>query len=358
MAHRLEEIARATGLKLVGDGSIEVERPSEPATAGPRDLALAMSPKFAEALQTIQVRAAVVWAEADWQGYGLEGALIAEKPRVALAGITTFYQHSVDVAVGIHPTAVIEAGAEIGDGAAIGPFTVNGHAAKIGANAQIASHVTVGAGCEVGKDALLYPGVRIGARCRIGDRFIAQPNAVIGADGFSFEPPDRSAVEAARASGNSENTIRAAQYLRIHSLAAVEIGDDVEIGAASTIDRGTISPTRIGSGTKIDNLVQIGHNVQVGQTCLLCAQVGIAGSTSIGDRVVLGGRVGIADHRRIGSDVMCAAGSLVAGHIPDRSIVMGIPAAPRDQAARQIAAMRRLPRLVETVSAIQKKLGL
>lgn len=357
-AHRLDEISRATGLQLAGNGSIEIARPAEPGLAGPYDLALAMNSKFAEALSGTHAKAAVVWAGADWQSYGLEGVLFADKPRVALAGITEFHQHPVDVAPGIHAAAMIEPGTEIGPGAAIGPFAVIGKNARIGANAKIASHVTIGSDARIGDDAILHAGVRIGARCQIGHRFIAQPNAVIGADGFSFEPPDRSAVEAARASGSAENTIRAAQYLRIHSLAAVEIADDVEIGASSTIDRGTISPTRIGSGTKIDNLVQLGHNVQVGETCLLCAQVGIAGSTTLGDRVVLGGRVGIADHRKIGSDVMCAAGSLVAGNIPDRSIMLGIPAAPRDQAARQIAAIRRLPRLIETVSEIQKKLGL
>ena len=358
MTHTLSDIARATGLELVGDGSLEVETPAEPGTAGPGDLALAMSPKFSEALAASKARAAVLWDGADWQALGMDAALLAPRPRVALARLTAAFSHPPDTAPGIHPTAVIAPTARIGDGAAIGPFVVVGERAEIGENASIGAHASVGADAVLGTRALLHDGVRIGARCRIGDDFIAQPNAVIGADGFSFEPPERGAVEVAKRTGSVDGAQATARFLRIHSLAAVEIGDDVEIGAATTIDRGTIAPTRIGDGTKIDNQVQVGHNVQIGRTCLICAQVGIAGSARIGDRVVLGGKTGIADHVTIGSDVVCAASTMVASNVRDRSVMMGIPAAPRQQMAQQIMSLKRLPRLMRQMNEVRQKLGL
>ena len=357
MTHTLAEIADATGLALMGDGQLVIRAPAEPATATADQLALAMNPKLEGALCKGKARAAVLWEGADWEGLGLQGALIAPRARVAMAGITERFQHAPDVAPGIHKTACIDPTAEIGADAWIGPFSVIGPGARLGANARIGAHCSVGRDARIGDEALLHDGVRVGARCTIGHNFIAQANAVIGADGFSFEPPERSAVEAAKQTGSVDGA-RATGYLRIHSLAAVEIGDDVEIGAATTIDRGTISPTRIGHGTKIDNQVQIGHNVQIGSLCLLCAQVGVAGSSSLGDRVVLGGKAGVADHLVIGSDVICSAGTMVATRIPSNRVMMGIPAQPRDQFTRQYTALRRLPRLMEQMIDLQKKLGL
>jgi UDP-3-O-[3-hydroxymyristoyl] glucosamine N-acyltransferase len=361
MTYTVDAIARATGLTLLGDGSLAVRGPAEPGTAGEDELALAMSPDYAPALRRSRARAAVVWEGADWQGLGLAAALVAPQARVALAGITAHFQHAPDVEPGIHPSALVEPGAEIGEGARIGPFARIGARARIGPGAVIASHVSIGSDAVLGAQALLHAGVRVGARCVIGDRFVAQPNAVIGADGFSFEPPRRGTLASVRAGGGIDGTADPADealWLRIHSLAAVEIGDDVEVGAGTTVDRGTIAPTRIGSGTKIDNQVQIGHNVQVGRTCLLCGQAGLAGSSVLGDRVILGGKAGVADHVRIGSDVVAAAGSLVAGNVPDRSVLMGIPALPRNEALRQMTALRRLPRLADQLADIRRKLGL
>jgi UDP-3-O-[3-hydroxymyristoyl] glucosamine N-acyltransferase len=356
MTYTVDAIARATGLTLLGDGSLAVRRPAEPGTAGKDDLALAMSPGYAEALGRSQARAAVVWEGADWQGLGLAAALVAPLARVALAGITAHFQHPPDVGPGIHPSAVVEPGAEIGPGARIGPFVRVGAGARIGPGAVIGSHVSIGSDAVIGTRALLHAGVRIGARCAIGDRFVAQPNAVIGADGFSFEPPRDGSP--ASAGAGIEAPADEAHCLRIHSLGAVEIGDDVEIGAGTTIDRGTIASTRIAAGTKIDNQVQIGHNVRIGRHCLLCGQVGVAGSTVLGDRVILGGKVGVPDHVKIGSDVIVAAGSLIAGNIPDGAVFMGVPAVARGEALRQFSALRRLPRLVDQVAEIRRKLGL
>ena len=142
------------------------------------------------------------------------------------------------------------------------------------------------------------------------------------------------------------------KYVRIGSLAAVTIGNDVEIGACTTIDRGTLKDTFIGAGTKIDNQVQIAHNVQIGSDCLLCAQVGLAGSVEVGDRVVLAGKAGVADHVKIGSDVLVAAASAVASNVAARSIMMGIPAQTRDEGMRSLMALRRLPRIIELVEKL------
>lgn len=353
----MQDLADATGLKLVGDGAAPVGRPAPPDQAGDGDLAIALSEEYADAMTASSARVAVLWQGADPAAFDLQAALIAERPRVALAAVTRSLDDANARAPGINPSAIVDRTAVIGKGAAIGPLVVIGSGARIGDGAIIASHVSIGNDAQIGKNALLHSGARIGAQCRIGDDFIAQPNAVIGADGFSFEPPQRGSVEAVRATGevSAQNS---SGFLRIHSLAPVEIGDDVEIGAGTTIDRGTLSPTRIGSGTKIDNQVQIAHNVQIGQMCLICAQVGIAGSTTVGDRVVLGGRVGVADHVDIGSDVVCAAATMVASNIRPRSVMMGMPATDRERAIREIMAVKRLPRVLAQMEEIRKKLGL
>lgn len=354
----LSELARATGLEMAGDGDLVVSGPAEPGTATVDQLALAMDQKFGDALAASVARAAVVWKGADWQAMGLQGVLFAGRPRVALAQLTGAFRHPTGILPGIHPTAIVHETAEIGAHAAIGPYCVIGAGARIGPRAQIGAHVSVGYDATIGSDALIHDGVRIGAQCRIGDEFTAQPNAVIGADGFSFEPPQRGNAEAAKATGSVATATATPRFLRIHSLAPVVIGNDVEIGATTTIDRGTIEPTRIGSGTKIDNQVQVGHNVQIGETCLICAQVGLAGSAQIGDRVVLGGKVGVGDHVSIGSDAVCAAGTLVATNVPPKAVMMGAPATQRQKMIEQIMAVKRLPRLARQVAEIREKLGL
>lgn len=358
MSLSLFQIAEATGLELVGDGDLRVDRPMSPQNAGTDDLALAMSETYSDALKSTAARAAVLWSTAELSDFGLKAALLAPRPRVAMAHLTGAFAPELDVDRGIHPSAIVADSADVGDDAWIGPFVVIGEQARIGRGARIAAHVTIGSDAKIGSDAIIESGARVGARSVLGDRCRIHANAVIGADGFSFEPPERGNVEAAKQTGSVETAAQTSGFLRIHSLAGVLLGDDVEIGAATTIDRGTIEPTRIGSGTKIDNQVQVGHNVQIGQTCLICAQVGIAGSTRIGDRVVLGGKTGVGDHVKIGSDVVCAASTMVASNVPHRSVMMGIPAVQRKVATQQIMAMRRLPRALEQIAEMRKKLGL
>ncbi|MEM9013219.1 MAG: UDP-3-O-(3-hydroxymyristoyl)glucosamine N-acyltransferase [Pseudomonadota bacterium] len=354
MGQTIGDIATALGLEAVGDLSLVIRRPALPGEAGAEDLALAMEKKYARTLSGTAARAAVLWPEADWQDLGLEAAIFVPRPRYAMAGLTQAFAPPSHLPTAIHPTAVIDPTADLPPDAAVGPYAVIGPDVRIGQGARIDAHVSIAAGTRIGPGAVLNAGVRIGPRVTIGTRFVAQANAVIGADGFSHVTPERSAVEAAKETGATRDAVQTTAFVRIASLGSVTIGDDVEVGAGSTIDRGTVTETRIGHGSKIDNLVQIGHNVQVGEACLLCGQCGIAGSTTLGDRVVLGGQVGLADHLKIGSDVLIAASSGVGTNIPPGSIFMGTPAAKREVFVQQVTLTRRLPWLFEAVERLQK----
>jgi UDP-3-O-[3-hydroxymyristoyl] glucosamine N-acyltransferase len=361
MAYSIIEIAAALGAEALGAVDLVVTGAAEPAQAGPDDLAMAMSPAYADRLLDGRARAAVIGAGMDWRALGLQAAIIAPRPRFAMAGVTRLMDPGPLLAPGIHPTALIDDSAQIGDGAAIGPFVVVGTGVVIGPRARIASHVSVSEQACIGADALIHAGVRIGARVRIGDRVIIHSNAVLGGDGFSFVTPEPSQVEATRQSlGKSDAPAAPQSWTRIHSIAAVEIGDDVEIGANAALDRGTVANTRIGDGSKLDSMVHVGHNVQVGRDCLLCGAVGIAGSSVIGDRVVLGGHVGVSDNIVIGSDVVVGGGSKVMSNVPAGRAIMGYPAVRMDAHLETYKALRRLPRLARTVAEMQKavsKLG-
>jgi len=350
--HTIAEIATALGLEAWGDTGCVVTRAAAPHEAGPDALALASTESYAAALGRGEARAALLWAGADPAAYGPAAALFAPRPRYALAGLSALFDPGPGWPAGRHPTAQIDPSAEIGPGATLGPFVVIGPGARIGPNARLGPHVVVGAGAILGAEARLGERVTLAARCRVGDRFFAQPGAVIGGDGFSFVTPEPSAAEAVRATLGETGGATQQPYSRIHSLAAVTIGDDVEIGANSCIDRGTLADTVIG-----DNLVQIGHNVTVGRDCLLCGQVGIAGSTTIGDRVVLGGQAGVTDHLTIGDDVIAGAGTLLRTNQPKGRVMLGNPAMPMAQSVEAYKGLRRLPRLFRDVADLRKHLS-
>ena len=358
MSYTIKEIAAALRAEALGAADLSVTGAAEPAEAGPEDLAMAMEPKYAEGLAQGSARAAIVWADADWQAMGLEAAIIVPRPRYAMSGVTRLFDEGPGIESGIHPSAVIDPSAEIGEGAAIGPLVVIGPGAKIGKGARIAAHTSIARDAVIGDHALIHAGVRIEAKVHIGDRFICQPGAVIGGDGFSFVTPEKSRVEEARASLGTEAEATNASWTRVHSLGAVEIGDDVEVGANASVDRGTIRSTRIGRGTKLDSLVQVGHNVIIGEDCLLCAQVGIAGSTRIGNRVVLGGQCGVGDNITVGDDVVAGGASKILSKVPAGRVILGYPAMKMDQYISASQNWRRLPRLIEDVRALKKAVPL
>jgi UDP-3-O-[3-hydroxymyristoyl] glucosamine N-acyltransferase len=354
MAHTIRDIARALGAEAEGDLDLEVTGAAEPQAAGPDQIALAMDPRYGDGIAKGRALAAVVWPGADWQAMGLKAAILAPRGRLAMAGLTRLMDPGPDIAPGIHAMAIVHSTARLGEGAAIGPFVTIGAGVEIGPNARIASHVSVAEGARIGADALILQGARIGARVTIGDRFICQPGAVIGADGFSFVTPEKSGVEEIRETLGSRAQIKDQNWTRIHSLGAVTIGDDVEIGANVCIDRGTIRDTSVGSGTKMDNLVHVGHNVQIGRDCLLCGQVGIAGSARIGDRVVMGGQCGVNDNIFVGNDVIAGGATKIFTNAPAGRVLLGYPAVKMETHVEMQKALRRLPRLAARVSALEK----
>ena len=344
----LREIAAALSAPVEGDGSLEIARITDPAYAsGPADLALAMTRESVPALAHTKARAVVVALKAAAAIERFDAVIKVDHPRHALAVLTRLFDHPVHRGRGIHPSAVVAPDAQIDEGVSIGPLSVIGPRARIGAGTAILPHVTVGADAVVGRDCLFHPGARIGDRVVIGDRVILQHNASIGADGFSYAGP----APGERAAGQEMDDLQ-----RINSLGTVIIGDDVEIGANSAVDRATLDATRIGRNSKIDNLVQIGHNTEIGENCLICGMVGISGSVHIGNRVILGGAVGVADHVTIESDAMIAGGSGVMNDVPARGKMFGYPAMPRKRAFEQINYLARVRTLFTEFGELKKRI--
>ena len=354
MAFSISEICTALGAEGVGDLSLTVTGASEPAHASSDQLALAMDPKYQDGLATGAAQAAILWPGADWQALGLKAAIFVPRPRYAMSGLTTLMDHGPDIAAGIHASAVIDDTAQIGANAAIGPFVVIGANVSIGENARIAAHATIAKDAKIGANAMILQGVHIGARVHIGDDFIAQPGAVVGSDGFSFVTPEKSGVENVRQTLGDQGDAVAQSWTRIHSLGAVKIGDNVEIGANSSIDRGTIRDTEIGSGTKLDNLVHVGHYVTIGEDCLICGQVGMAGSGRIGNRVVLAGQCGVNDNIFVGDDVIAGGATKIFTNAPKGRVLLGYPAVKMESHVDSYKALRRLPKLFKQVAELQK----
>ncbi|NQU74979.1 MAG: UDP-3-O-(3-hydroxymyristoyl)glucosamine N-acyltransferase, partial [Planctomycetes bacterium] len=239
---------------------------------------------------------------------------------------------------GVHPSAVVDATALLGSGVAVGPHAVVGAGATLGDNVVVCANVYVGADAVIGDGSVLMPGVVVSRRCRIGRRCRLHANAVIGADGFGYY-------------------FRDGAYHKIPHIGTVEIGDDVEIGACSCVDRAKFGATRIGDGTKIDNLVQIAHNVQIGKGVILAGLVGVAGSSKLGDYVVLGGHAGIRDNITVGDEVRVAAYSAVLQDVPPGQTIGGIPAFDERQCVRVYHLQQKLPELKKQLEQLQARVN-
>lgn len=353
--YKMSEIAEALNGKLVGSGELIVNRVAHPADiVGEGDLVLAVDSKLHPLLEGGKAKAAIVGGDADLKPGLLEAYIIVGRGRFAMAKLTSLFNDPVEVKLGVHPTAIIEPGVTLGKNVAVGPHVYIGAKAVIGDNSSIHPQAYIGPEAMIGENAIIYPGVKIGARVIIGKNAIIHFNASIGSDGFSFVTPQMGSVESAKATGEVGATN--VELVRIASLGAVEIGDDVEIGANTSIDRGTIISTKIGDGTKIDNQVQVGHNVVIGNNCLICGRVGIAGSAVIGNRVVLGGAVGVADHVKIGDDAIAMGMSGIAGNVSPKSLMMGIPAKPRDAFIGQMYNISRIKHLIRKVDEFDDRI--
>ncbi len=343
---QLSDIASALSAKLSGDGGLDIGRVVHPADAAAKDeLAVALSGEAQAHLAGTRAGAVLI-PETVSPPEGTAAILYGGNDRVAIAILTELFDPGPAHASGVHPAAVVAPDAVIGEGASIAPAAVIGPGSTIGAGTIVLPHVSVGAGVIVGRDCVLHPGVRLEDRVRLGDRVIVHCNTVIGSDGFSFIPvsnPD----------GSSNGIDRPK---RTHSLGTVAIADDVEIGAGTTIDRATLRATRIGRGTKIDNQVQIGHNVVIGENCLICGMSGIAGSVVIGDRVVIASGVGLAPHLTVGDGATITASAGVASHVPAGAVFTGTPATFHDKAVARLADIGRLRQLYPRVDDLKKRI--
>jgi UDP-3-O-[3-hydroxymyristoyl] glucosamine N-acyltransferase len=326
-------IAAAVGGTLRGDGGVLVDAVAPLDRAGPHHLTFLASQKYAPLLATTSAGVVLVAPDlADLPGGGT-ARVVVDKPHDAMLSLLATLYPAARESPGVHPTAVIGRGAQLGPEVSIGPYVVIGAGARIGARTSLASHVVVGAGVEIGEDCRVYPGVTLYAGTTLHDRVRLHAGARLGSDGFGY-------------------VFRGGVHDKIPHVGRCIVESDVEIGANTTIDRGSIDDTVIGAGTKIDNLVHVAHNVRVGRLCLIMAQVGIAGSVRVEDGCILAGQAGIAGHTTIGRGARLAARAGAFGDVPAGETWSGYPARPHREALRAQAALFRLPALIRGIERL------
>jgi UDP-3-O-[3-hydroxymyristoyl] glucosamine N-acyltransferase len=332
------EIAAAVGGTLAGAGDAVVDGIAPLDRATSRDLSFLASAKYAALFERSLAGVVLVTADLASAPGTCTARIVVPNPHDALLSlITRFYRPPVRKA-GVHPTAIVAPTARIGADATIEPFAVICDGAEIGDRAWIGAHSVVGAGAKIGSDVRLFPHVTLYSGTTLGDRVTVHSGARIGSDGFGY-------------------VYRDGMHVKIPHVGRCLIGNDVEIGANSTIDRGSIDDTIVGDGTKIDNLVQIGHNVRVGRLCLLVAQVGVAGSSRIEDGAVLAGQVGIAGHLTVGAGARLAAQAGVIGDVPAGETWSGYPARPHREALKASAALFRLSAIMKRLERLLEREG-
>jgi UDP-3-O-[3-hydroxymyristoyl] glucosamine N-acyltransferase len=333
---RLKEIADRLGCRLEsGDGEIEIARLSGLDSAGPGDLTFFTNPKYVAELRSTRASAVILGDAAEAAPCAM---LRTAHPYFALARALELFAPAPDLPRGVHMLAAVAPAAAVDPTASIAAFVSVGAGARIGARTVIYPQATIGAGAVIGDDCVIHAGVSIRERVVLGSRVIVQDGAVIGSDGFGF---------AKRPDGT---------HHKIPQIGDVVIEDDVEIGANSTIDRPAVGETRIGAGTKIDNLVQVAHGVKIGRDVLLAAQVGIAGSSTLEDRVTLAGQVGVAGHLTLGKGVIATAQSGIPNSVEPGAFISGYPAIDNRDWLKSSAVFRKLPELRKTVAELQKRL--
>ena len=333
----VEEITQIVGGMLTKAQDAKIERIAPPLLSDENTLALALGEEEIANLQKTKAKAALVPLGVQIDGFT---TIEVERPRLAMMKLLNLFYVPPVVNEKIHPTVVVDPSAKLGENVCIGANVVISANAVIGDNTKILPNSYIGGGAKIGKNCFFHPNVNIGDRVQVGDDVILHHGVSLGADGFSFVTENPNNIENVRKDGeikadNSEQVI-----FKIPSIGSVVIGNNVEIGANTAIDRGTIENTTIGDNTKIDDLVMIGHNCKVGKGCLIVSQVGIAGSCVIGDRVVIAGQAGMADHIEIGADSIVTAKAGVTKSFPAKSIIVGAPAMPRKDFIKQLKVMK------------------
>jgi UDP-3-O-[3-hydroxymyristoyl] glucosamine N-acyltransferase len=334
MPFTVAQLAQQLNGQVIGDGSVPISglAPAESARAG--ELTFAENAKYFAAAEGSQAAAILVS-----EPFVSAGKVLIRVPnaRIALARALPIFFPPEEHPRGIHPSATISPSAQIDPLAHIGPHCRIGPRVRLGARSVLMGGNDLRADCQLGDDVCLFPNVVLYRKTQLGHRVTIHAGSVIGSDGFGY-------------------VFDEGRQRKVLQLGQVIIQDDVEIGANAAIDRGTLGPTIIGEGTKIDNLVHIAHNVTIGKHCLIMGQVGFAGSTIIGDYTVIASQSGIADHLKIGKQVVIGAKSGVMRDLPDGSRVLGIPAVPDRQAKRQIIAAQQLPDLVKRFRDMEKQI--
>ena len=330
----LRELAERLGCALRGDGDVEVHRVSGIDDSGPGDLTFVANPRYVPRLAT--TRASAVILSPDLQTP--LPSLVDANPYLVYARAAGILHPQSRPAPGIHPSAHVDPTARLAEDVYVGPMAVVGARVTVGARAVVHAHTVLYPDVEIGEDSVLHSGVHVREGCRLGRRVIVQNGAVIGGDGFGFARDQDG------------------RYEKIPQVGIVVIEDDVEIGALVAIDRASMKETRIGRGTKIDNLVQIGHSVTVGRDTVLAGQVGIAGSTRIGDRVTLAGQVGVAGHIHVGDGVVATAQTGIPSSVEAGAVVSGYPAIDNRAWLRASAVFHRLPELLRRLRDVEARL--
>ena len=326
-----------SGGELIGDPAVKITGAASLAEATSGEISFFVNRKYVGLLR--KTRASAVFVPPDFAEQITAAQIRVSNPAKAFEQVVLkLAPRPITLAPGVHPSAIVNPGAQLGEGVSIQPHAVIEAGAKIGDDTIIGAGTYIGHETVIGAACLIYPRVTIRERTRIGSRVIIHSGAVIGADGFGFEMVD-------------------GRHEKIQQLGIVQIDDDIEIGANTTIDRARFGRTWIQQGVKIDNLVQIAHNVVVGKNSVIVAQTGISGSTRVGERVMMGGQVGIVGHLEIAEGTLIAAQSGVSKSLPG-GVWFGYPAVPLAEAKRQIAWIHRLGKLFERVKQIEKKLGL
>ena len=335
MRQKLADIATQVQGELIGDGSCIIESVEPLDEAGEGSISVLINARQSRRLESTGAAAVIVSREIDHAPVPI---IRVASPELALVTLlTTYFAGHRPAESGIHPTARIDPAAEVDEEAAIGPHVSIGPHTTVGPSACIGANVTIGAHCRVGAGTWIYANATVYDRVSLGEGVIVHGGVVIGSDGFGYF----------QGSGGAR---------KIPQVGGVEIGDEVEIGANSTIDRATMGMTRIGRGTKIDNLVQIGHNVVIGEHVTICAQVGIAGSTVVESGTLIGGQAGLSDHIRVGAGSRIGGQAGVTKSIPAGSTVSGYPARPHNQARRIEAAVKRLPDLLQQLQTLETRI--